>query len=118
MASAVSYHAIETATLSRLSCSPRGPAPARYGSNGITLTNLPWFSVLGNHEYGYNVQAQLDMAKIYKTWVLDDRCVPGTSSKGDMIWPPRWGASATPYDAPHGTAYMCPWGVGVEAWRT
>eukprot|EP01035_Chromulina_nebulosa_P022907 gene22907-29673_t len=35
--------------------------------------DLPWYSVLGNHEYGYNVQAQIDLASIYTNWVMDDR---------------------------------------------
>jgi predicted MPP superfamily phosphohydrolase len=35
--------------------------------------DIPWYGVLGNHEYGYNVQAQIDMAKVYKNWVMDDR---------------------------------------------
>ncbi|GAB5357482.1 hypothetical protein AAMO2058_000378700 [Amorphochlora amoebiformis] len=35
--------------------------------------DIPWYGVLGNHEYGYNVQAQLDMTKKYKNWVIDDR---------------------------------------------
>ncbi len=34
---------------------------------------LNWFSILGNHEYGYNVQAILDLHKIYPTWIMDDR---------------------------------------------
>jgi len=32
-----------------------------------------WYSVLGNHEYGYNVQAQIDLHAIYPTWIMDDR---------------------------------------------
>ena len=34
---------------------------------------LKWYSVLGNHEYGYNVTAQLDLAAEYDTWVMDSR---------------------------------------------
>merc|ERR1711907_381525 len=34
---------------------------------------IPWMGVLGNHEYGYNVQAQVDLSKIHKNWVMDDR---------------------------------------------
>jgi len=50
---------------------------------------IPWYSILGvsfmfftsvvdlyllqNHEYGYNVQAQIDLSGIYKNWVMDDR---------------------------------------------
>jgi len=34
---------------------------------------VPWYGVLGNHEYGYNVDAQIDLGKIYKTWVMDAR---------------------------------------------
>lgn len=35
--------------------------------------DLPWYGVLGNHEYGYNPQAQVDMASMYKNWIMDDR---------------------------------------------
>ena len=35
--------------------------------------NLQWFNILGNHEYGYNVQAQIDYANINSNWILDDR---------------------------------------------
>jgi hypothetical protein len=35
--------------------------------------NLDFFTVLGNHEYGYNVQAQLDYAKNNLKWNIDDR---------------------------------------------
>lgn len=31
------------------------------------------YGVLGNHEYGYNVQAQLDLTSKYPNWVMDDR---------------------------------------------
>jgi len=34
---------------------------------------VPWYSVLGNHEYGYNVQAQIDLSDIYPTWVMPAR---------------------------------------------
>jgi len=35
--------------------------------------NLPWYTVLGNHEYGYNVSAQIDLGTKYNNWNLDDR---------------------------------------------
>lgn len=34
---------------------------------------VPWYGVLGNHEYGYNVDAQMELANIYPNWVMDDR---------------------------------------------
>ena len=34
---------------------------------------IPWYSILGNHEYGYNVQAQIDLSTKYPNWVMDDR---------------------------------------------
>lgn len=38
-----------------------------------SLSRLAWYSALGNHEYGYNVSAQLDLANKYKNWIMDDR---------------------------------------------
>lgn len=38
-----------------------------------SLVNLQWFSILGNHEYGYNVQAELDYAMINDRWVMPAR---------------------------------------------
>ena len=37
--------------------------------------NVPWYGVLGNHEYGYNVEAQIELSKLSTTpqWVIDDR---------------------------------------------
>jgi len=35
--------------------------------------NLPWFNILGNHDYSYSVQAQLDYAKQNSQWVLPSR---------------------------------------------
>merc|ERR1719313_2605044 len=36
---------------------------------------VPWYGSLGNHEYGYNVQAQIDYTKVdpTKRWYLPDR---------------------------------------------
>jgi len=38
-----------------------------------SLVSLDWYGVLGNHEYGYNVDAVLDYAKINKRWIMDSR---------------------------------------------
>lgn len=35
--------------------------------------NIPWYNTLGNHDYGYNVSAQLDIPSINKNWIMDDR---------------------------------------------
>ena len=37
------------------------------------LENLTWYNSLGNHEYGYDVDAQLELAKMYDRWILDNR---------------------------------------------
>merc|ERR550537_2133709 len=34
---------------------------------------VPWYGVLGNHEYGYNVSAQVALGEIYQNWIMDDR---------------------------------------------
>ena len=38
-----------------------------------SLNDVKWYSALGNHEYGYNVQAQLDYTKDSPTWFLPAR---------------------------------------------
>lgn len=35
--------------------------------------DIPWYGVLGNHEYGYNVDAQIELSKKYKNWIMDAR---------------------------------------------
>ena len=35
--------------------------------------NLDFYGVLGNHEYGYNVSAQLEYATMNSKWIMDDR---------------------------------------------
>lgn len=37
------------------------------------LKHLPWYNSLGNHEYGYNVSAQIALADAYPTWILPAR---------------------------------------------
>lgn len=34
---------------------------------------VPWYGVLGNHEYAYNVDAQIDLSSKYENWVLPGR---------------------------------------------
>lgn len=35
--------------------------------------NIDWYNTLGNHDYGYNVSAQLEISTINKHWIMDDR---------------------------------------------
>lgn len=37
------------------------------------VRSVDWYGVLGNHEYGYDVQAQIDLHKVHPTWVMDAR---------------------------------------------
>lgn len=39
----------------------------------IAGLDVPWFSVLGNHEYGWNVDSQIELSARSKRWVLPDR---------------------------------------------
>ena len=39
----------------------------------LALRFIIRYSILGNHEYGYNVQAQLDYAKINKRYAETDQ---------------------------------------------
>mmetsp|Transcript_8470 Transcript_8470/g.12634 ORF Transcript_8470/g.12634 Transcript_8470/m.12634 type:complete len:352 (-) Transcript_8470:206-1261(-) len=34
---------------------------------------IPWYSVLGNHEYGYNVTAQVEYSTMNENWIMDAR---------------------------------------------
>ena len=36
-------------------------------------SGVNWYNSLGNHDYGYNVSAQLDLNKIYSNWIMPDR---------------------------------------------
>jgi tartrate-resistant acid phosphatase type 5 len=34
---------------------------------------LPWYNALGNHDYGFNPAAQLELNQSIPTWIMDDR---------------------------------------------
>lgn len=34
---------------------------------------VPWYGILGNHEYGYNVDVQIELSKQHPNWVMDAR---------------------------------------------
>ena len=38
-----------------------------------SVPKVPWYSALGNHEYGYSVEAQLQLGTIHPTWILPAR---------------------------------------------
>jgi hypothetical protein len=35
--------------------------------------NIPWYSSLGNHDYGFNPEIQLQLPNVIPNWVLDNR---------------------------------------------
>ena len=35
--------------------------------------NLPWYNCLGNHDYGFKPEVQLELSSIIKNWIMDDR---------------------------------------------
>lgn len=35
--------------------------------------NLPWYNALGNHDYGFNPEAQLSLNQTIPTWIMDAR---------------------------------------------
>jgi hypothetical protein len=35
--------------------------------------SLPWYNTLGNHDYGFNPAAQLELNKTIPQWIMDDR---------------------------------------------
>lgn len=37
------------------------------------VLSFDWYGVLGNHEYGYNVSAQIDLSNRIPNWIMDDR---------------------------------------------
>ena len=55
------------------------------GPYSASVLNVNWYGVLGNHEYGYNVQAQLDLAKLD----LKPKWVRGPSALLACMAPPH-----------------------------
>ncbi len=41
-----------------------------YSANSL---QVPWYATLGNHDYGDNVQAQIDLTKVNKRWKMHSR---------------------------------------------
>jgi hypothetical protein len=37
------------------------------------VPQVPWYGSLGNHEYGYSVEAQLQLGETYPNWILPSR---------------------------------------------
>ena len=35
--------------------------------------NIPWYNTLGNHDYGYNVSAQVDLSNKLSNWIMPGR---------------------------------------------
>lgn len=35
--------------------------------------DLPWYNCLGNHDYGFKPEAQLELPSVIKNWIMDDR---------------------------------------------
>jgi tartrate-resistant acid phosphatase type 5 len=35
--------------------------------------NLPWYNSLGNHDYGFKPEAQINLSSVIKNWIMDDR---------------------------------------------
>ena len=35
--------------------------------------NKTWYNTLGNHDYGYNVSAQIDLSNVISQWRMDSR---------------------------------------------
>ncbi len=35
--------------------------------------SLPWYNILGNHDYGFNPEAQLELPNVISQWIMDDR---------------------------------------------
>ena len=40
--------------------------------NGKRINNIPWFAVLGNHDWHQNPQPQIDFGRLNPRWVMDD----------------------------------------------
>ena len=53
--------------------------------NQFEKTNISWYNTLGNHDYGYNVSAQIDLDRlnIIKNWIMEDRYYKREIQYGD-----------------------------------
>lgn len=36
-------------------------------------TDIPWYNALGNHDYGYNASAQIELSNVIPNWIMDER---------------------------------------------
>ncbi|KAJ8613911.1 hypothetical protein CTAYLR_009575 [Chrysophaeum taylorii] len=51
--------------------------------NPYSSLGLDWYNALGNHEYGYSVESQLELAAEYDDWIIDDRYYARRVAIGD-----------------------------------
>lgn len=54
-------------------------------TNLFQTKNIPFISSLGNHDYGYNVSAQIDLTNILKHWHLPNRYYYYTINDVDIV---------------------------------
>ena len=48
--------------------------------------DIDWYQILGNHEYGYNVSAQIDLANTLPRWIMDDRYYTRRIQASDNVY--------------------------------
>jgi hypothetical protein len=50
------------------------------------MLDVPWYNVLGNHEYGYNVEAQIQLDGLLPNWNLPSRYYTKRAQADSGAW--------------------------------